>query len=72
MDYLQLSTTELEKQTGVDRYKWGNLRNKENLRANEEHLEGIKKIAPEFIYWVVTGQELPAAGQIKPSTKTKR
>lgn len=46
--------------------KWRNLKNTAT-RVNEDHLEGLKKICPQYIYWVMTGEELPESGQIKPA-----
>jgi transcriptional regulator with XRE-family HTH domain len=34
-----------------------------------EDLEAISAIYPEYEYWIYTGKELPAGGQISPMTK---
>lgn len=61
----KLTTKTLEEKTGVDRYKWGNLLNGKN-RMNEDHIQGLRKGWPQYIYWLVTGETIPEAGQISP------
>ncbi len=71
LDKSNMSNTELEKKTGIDRYKWGNLRNKKQ-RINEEHIEIINKLWPEYAYWLTTGKTIPEAGQISPEIEETR
>lgn len=61
------SPKQLEERTGIDRYRWQNLKNKEGQKATEEHLEALVKLWPEYAYWLVTGKTIPAVGQIEPS-----
>lgn len=35
-------------------------------------LEGISKAFPQYAYWLISGSELPEAGQISPETDKKR
>jgi hypothetical protein len=43
------------------------LRRKVALRSKE--LSSIAALFPEFEYWILSGKELPQAGQISPMTK---
>lgn len=61
----KLSTVELEKLTEINRYTWGNIKNR-GQRVNEDHIEAIAKIWPQFRYWIISGKTLPEAGQISP------
>ena len=63
-----LTSRKLEELTGIDRYKWGHIKSK-NQRLNSDHLEAIVKIFPEYAFWLTTGEELPESGQISPMTK---
>jgi hypothetical protein len=65
------STADLEKETGIDRYKWGHIKNKRQ-RVNADHIEAITKLWPEFAYWLTTGKTIPEAGQISPETEEIR
>lgn len=67
LDYLDLTAPQLERRTGIKSTAWRNIRNSE-MRVNEDHMTGLKAVAPEFVYWVVTGEELPESGQISPRT----
>lgn len=62
---------ELEEKTGIDRMKWANLK-RERIRAQEEHIEAICKLAPEFAYWITTGLTIPEAGQVSPELEKIR
>lgn len=59
------TTVWFEKQTGIDRYRWGNIKNgKARLSADE--IDAICKIFPEYAYWITTGKTIPEAGQVSP------
>lgn len=60
-----LSTADLERETGIDRYKWANLKSGK-IRTTEEHMEALGKLWPEYAYWLMTGNTIPEAGQISP------
>lgn len=62
---MDLSAPKLEKLTGIDRNNWYHLRNGRR-RANEEDIEAIIKIAPQFAFWLTTGQTAPQIGQVSP------
>tara|TARA_R110001583_G_scaffold136559_1_gene288382 strand:- start:65 stop:319 length:255 start_codon:yes stop_codon:yes gene_type:complete len=57
----------LEEQTGIEAKRWHTVKQRKGMRTSE--LETIIAIWPEYAYWLTTGQELPDAGQISPSTK---
>jgi hypothetical protein len=68
MDVEQVSAPWLERETGIDKYRWGNVKNgKAKMLVTEIQL--LSKIWPEYAYWLATGLELPEAGQISPLTK---
>lgn len=71
LDYTELSNPALEKKTGVKAESWKSVRNRK-IRTNEDHMEGLKIVCPNFVYWVMTGEELPEAGQISPMTEEAR
>lgn len=60
------SPKQLEERTGIDRYRWQNLKNKEGQKATEEHLEALVKLWPECAYWLITGKTIPSVGQTDP------
>lgn len=59
------SPQELEKRTGLKAHIWGNLLTSKQ-RVNEDHIEAIEKIWPQYIYWIITGKTLKDAGQTSP------
>lgn len=61
-----LSAPKLEKLTGIDRSSWYHLRNGKR-RANEEDIEAIVKMFPQYAFWIASGQIAPEIGQISPS-----
>jgi len=66
-----LSRRELEKLTGVEEYKWGNIE-KGTQKVNEDHIEAITKQWPEYAFWLVTGKTIPEAGQVSPELEETR
>jgi len=71
LDFTMLKNPGLEAKTGIKANDWSALRNK-RVRLNEDHIEGLKIVAPEFIYWIMTGNVLPEAGQISPEIEETR
>lgn len=65
LDDSMLSNPALEAKTGIKSTTWANVRLKK-IRINEEHLEAIIKLFPEYAYWITTGKTMPEAGQISP------
>lgn len=66
-----LSTADLERKTGIDRYKWANLKSGK-IRTTEEHMEALGQLWPEYAYWLMTGKVIPEAGQISPEIEAAR
>ena len=64
-DHLGISAPKLEKVSGIDRSKWYHLRNGKR-RANEDDIEAIVKLAPQYALWLTTGNVIPEAGQTSP------
>jgi hypothetical protein len=64
-DWRKLTAKKLEELSGIDREKWYALRNGKR-RANEDDIEAIVKIAPEYALWIASGQVAPGAGQTSP------
>ncbi len=62
---LKMSQRKLGDATGIDRDVWRNIEHGKQ-RVNEDHLAALEKIAPQYIYWIVTGKTLPICGQISP------
>ena len=68
-----MSAAQLEKETGIDRYTWGNLLNlNKKVRANEDHISAIDKLFPQFSYWIATGRTQTEAGNISPEIDSAR
>ena len=65
LDFIMLKNPALEVKTGIKASDWSALRNK-RVRLNEDHMEGLKIVTPEFIYWIMTGETMPEAGQTSP------
>jgi len=57
LDYMGLSNPVLERHTGIKSTIWANVRNGKS-RVNEDHLEAINKMWPQYSYWITTGQTL--------------
>lgn len=71
IDWSGLSLPELEERTGISQYKWGNLLTGKQ-RVNEDHINALRSVWPQFTYWLVTGETLPEAGQISPEIEDTR
>lgn len=56
---------ELEALTGIDRYKWGNVKSGKQ-RITEDQIETFCKLKPEYALWIAIGKTAPEAGQISP------
>ena len=70
-DVLDLTSKRMEELTGIDRYKWGNIRGRKQ-KVNEDYLEALNQAFPQFSYWIMTGQTIPKAGQISPEMEKAR
>ncbi|WP_369855028.1 hypothetical protein [Candidatus Thalassolituus haligoni] len=68
LDLEQVKMPWLEQQTGIKSGKWHKVKRRENeMKASE--LAVLGTVWPEYAYWLMTGLELPEAGQISPITK---
>ncbi|GAB2586018.1 DNA-binding protein [Nitrincola alkalisediminis] len=65
------TSTWFEKQTGIDRYRWGNIRNGK-ARISDAEIEAVVKLYPQYALWLVTGTVAPEAGQISPEIEEIR
>lgn len=54
-----------EELTGINAQKWQNL-GQGKQRANDEMIESIGKVFPQYAYWLVTGKTDEAHGHISP------
>ena len=54
-----------EKETGIDRYRWGNIRNGK-ARLSDAEIEAVAKVFPQYALWLVTGTIAPECGQTSP------
>ncbi|MBZ9665231.1 helix-turn-helix domain-containing protein [Pseudomonas sp. LMG 31766] len=64
-DRKKLSAPKLEKLTGIDRSSWYHLRNGKR-RANEQDIEAIVQMFPQYAFWIASGQIAPEIGQTSP------
>ncbi|WP_225610225.1 DNA-binding protein [Pseudomonas sp. PDM19] len=55
-----------EKETGIDRYRWGNVRNGK-ARITDAEIEAVIQIFPQYALWLVTGNIAPESGQTSPA-----
>ena len=54
-----------ERETGIDRYRWGNIRNGK-ARISDAEIDAIVKLFPQYALWIASGQIAPECGQISP------
>lgn len=54
-----------EKQTGIDRYRWGNIRNGK-ARLSDAEIDAVAKLFPQYALWLISGNVAPEAGQTSP------
>lgn len=54
-----------EKETGIDRYRWGNVRNGK-ARLTDAEIEAVAKLFPQYALWLITGTTAPECGQTSP------
>lgn len=54
-----------EKETGIDRYRWGNVRNGK-ARITDAEIEAVVALFPHYALWLVTGEIAPESGQTSP------
>lgn len=71
IDHSDLTPTTLEKETGIDRMRWSNIKRR-HVRAGAPEIEAAGKLWPEYAYWLVTGMTQPEAGHISPEIEETR
>lgn len=54
-----------EKMTGIDRYRWGNVRNGK-ARLTDAEIEAVAQLFPQYALWLITGEIAPECGQTSP------
>lgn len=64
-----LKNPALEELTGISRYTWQNIRNKPEREIKEEEIVAIANLFKKYRYWLISGEELPEAGQVSPVRK---
>lgn len=69
LNYEEIKNPKLEELTGISRYTWQNVRNKPTREIKEEEIVAVARLFSEYRYWLISGEELPEAGQISPMTK---
>ena len=55
-----------EKQTGIDRYRWGNIRSGK-VRVSSEDIDAVVSLFPNWAFWLTTGKIAPEIGQTSPA-----
>lgn len=54
-----------ERETGIDRYRWGNIRSGK-ARLSDAEIDAVVKLFPHYALWLVSGEIAPECGQISP------
>lgn len=54
-----------EKETGIDRYRWGNIRSGK-ARLSDAEIEAVVKLFPRYALWIASGEIAPECGQTSP------
>lgn len=54
-----------EKETGIDRYRWGNIRSGK-ARLSDAEIEAVVNLFPQYALWIASGEIAPECGQTSP------
>ncbi|QGW21546.1 DNA-binding protein [Stutzerimonas stutzeri] len=54
-----------ERETGIDRYRWGNIRNGK-ARVSDAEIDAVVKLFPQYALWIASGEIAPECGQVSP------
>ncbi|WP_312224426.1 DNA-binding protein [Stutzerimonas nitrititolerans] len=54
-----------ERETGIDRYRWGNIRNGK-ARVSDAEIDAVVKLFPQYALWIASGEIAPECGQTSP------
>lgn len=60
-----------EKQTGIDRYRWGNIRNGK-ARLSDAEIDAVAKIFPQYALWLVSGKIAPQMRADQPRIRRSK
>lgn len=69
--FKKLSRRKLEELTGITDYTWQSVEIGRQ-KANEDHIEALAKLWPEYKYWLVFGETMAECGQISPELEEIR
>jgi hypothetical protein len=61
----------LHRETGIDRDTWNSIKYGRQ-KINEEHLEALYRVFPDYKTWLATGLTFPTEGQISPAIAEKK
>jgi hypothetical protein len=61
----QRTTAWFEKETGIDRYRWQNIKSGK-ARLSDTEIEAVMKLLPDYRWWLMTGEVMPEIGQTSP------
>ena len=65
------SLAELEKSGSSSYTRWQNIKRK-RARIAAAEIEILGKVFPAYRWWLMTGEEMPEAGQVSPETENVR
>ncbi|WP_271412174.1 DNA-binding protein [Pseudomonas sp. Q1-7] len=54
-----------ERETGIDRYRWGNIRSGK-ARLSDAEIDAVVQLFPQYALWLASGQIAPEIGQTSP------
>lgn len=60
-----------ERQTGISRYRWANIRNGK-ARLSDAEIDAVVALFPQYALWLVSGRIAPECGQISPESEGLR
>ena len=61
----QHTTAWFEKETGIDRYRWQNIKSGK-ARLSDTEIEAVMALFPKYRWWLMTGEVMPEIGQTSP------
>ncbi|AEG02564.1 helix-turn-helix domain-containing protein [Methylomonas methanica] len=70
-EFKGLSRRKLEQASGIPEYTWTAVEGGKQ-KPNEDHIEALAKLWPEFKFWLVFGETMPECGQISPELEEIR
>lgn len=59
------TTVWFEKETGIGRYRWQNIKSGK-ARLTDAEIEAVMSVFPAYRWWLMTGEVMPEAGQTSP------